>query len=31
MGTIPVIVSSEVEIEIVYFFGKGWLHIRMLH
>ena len=30
MGTIPIVASFEVEVEIVYFFGKGWLHMRML-
>ena len=31
MGTIPIVAFSEVEIEVVYFLGKGWLHVRMLH
>ena len=31
MGTIPIVAPSEVEIEIMYFFGKGSLHTRVLH
>src|SRR3712207_638608 len=31
IGTIPIVAFSEVEIEVVYFLGKGWLHVRMLH
>jgi hypothetical protein len=31
MGTVPIVAFSEVEIEVVYFLGKGWLHVRMLH
>jgi hypothetical protein len=29
IGTVPIVASSEVKIEIVYFLGKGWLHMRM--
>ncbi len=31
MGTIPIVAPSEVEIEVVYFLGKGSSHMRMLH
>lgn len=31
MGPVPLVAFSKVEIEIVYFLGKGWLHTRMLH
>src|SRR5918998_472039 len=31
IGTVPIVAFSEVEIEIVYFLGKGRLHMRMLH
>ena len=31
IGTVPVVALSEVKIEIVYFLGKGWLHVSMLH
>src|SRR3712207_1010622 len=30
IGTVPIVAFSEVEIEVVYFLGKGWLYIRML-
>ena len=30
IGTVPVVAFSEVEVEIVYLLGKGWLHMRML-
>src|SRR5215208_1481278 len=29
--TVPIVAFSEVEVEIVYLLGKGWLHMRMLH
>jgi hypothetical protein len=31
MGTVPIIVFSEVKIEIMHFLHEGWLHARMLH
>src|ERR687890_205923 len=31
IGTVPIVAFSEVEVEIVYLLGKGWLHMRMLH
>ena len=30
VGAVPIVAFSEVEIEIVYLLGKGWLHMRML-
>ncbi len=31
MGTVPIVAFSEVKVEIVYFLGKGSLHMRMLY
>ena len=31
IGTVPIVALSEVEVEIVYLLGKGWLHMGMLH
>jgi hypothetical protein len=31
IGTVPIVAFSEVEVEIVYLLGKGWLHMGMLH